>query len=92
MRLTQFEEGREKLQKDASSVLIEHSDLKAALESARYRMDQENARKMALADESGELKNEQNSAEEQLRESRRVHDQAVDSLARLDAEKWRCRT
>ena len=87
LRLTQFEEGREKLQKDASSVLNEHSDLKAALESARYRMDQENARKMALADESGELKNEQNSAEEQLRESRRVHDQAVDSLARLDAEK-----
>ncbi len=87
MRLTQFEEGREKLQKDASSVLNEHADLKAALESARYRMDQENTRKTALANESGELENEQNSAAEQLRESRHVHDQAVDSLARLDAEK-----
>ena len=86
-RLTQLEERRETLQRDASALLNEYSEIKAELESARYRMDQASARKAALAEEAGELDGEKISAEEQLRESRRVHGQAIESMERLDAEK-----
>ena len=86
-RLTQLEERRETLQRDASSLLNEYSEIKAALESARYKVDQAAARALALADEASELDSEKISAEEQLRESRRVHGQAVESMERLDAEK-----
>ena len=86
-RLTQLEERRETMQRDASSLLNEYSETKAALESARYKMDQANARKAALVEESSELKNEQISAEEQLRESQRVRTQAADLLERLQTEK-----
>ena len=67
IRLTQLEERRETLQRDASSLLNEYSEVKAALESARYKMDQANARKAALTEEATELDNEKISAEEQLR-------------------------
>ena len=86
-RLTQLEERRETLQRDASALLNEYSEIKAGLESARYRMDQASARKAALAEEAGELDGEKISAEEQLRESRRIHGQAIESMERLDAEK-----
>ncbi|HNP63000.1 MAG TPA: chromosome segregation protein SMC [Woeseiaceae bacterium] len=86
-RLTQLEERRETMQRDASSLLNEYSETKAALESARYKMDQANARKVALAEESSELKNEQISAEEQLRESQRVRTQAAELLERLQEER-----
>ncbi len=86
-RLTQLEERRETLQRDASALLNEYSEIKAELESARYRMDQASARKAALAEEAGELDGEKISAEEQLRESHRVHGQAIESMERLDAEK-----
>jgi chromosome segregation protein len=86
-RLIQLEERRETLQQDASSLLNEYSEIKAALEAARYRMDQANARKAALAEEAGELDGEKISAEEQLRESRRIHGQAIESIDRLDTEK-----
>jgi len=87
IRLTQLEERRESLQQDASSLLNEYSETKAALDSARYRMDQANARKAALAEEATELDNEKISAEEQLRESQRMHGMAVESLERLESEK-----
>ena len=86
-RLTQLEERREALQRDATSLLNEYSEIKADLESARYRVDQANARKAALAEEAGELDSEKISAEEQLRESRRIHGQAIESMERLDAER-----
>ena len=86
-RLTQFEERRETIQRDASALLNEYSEIKAALESARYKMDQASARQAALAVESSELDSERVSAEEQLRESQRVHTQAVELLRQLDAEK-----
>ncbi|MBT8090940.1 MAG: chromosome segregation protein SMC [Gammaproteobacteria bacterium] len=86
-RLTQLEERRETLQQDASSLLNEYSEIKAELESARYRLDQASARKAALAEEAGELDGEKISAEEQLRESRRIHGQAIESMEQLDAEK-----
>ncbi len=87
MRLTQLEERRETMQQDASSVLNEYSEIKAAMESARFKMDQAAARTLALAEEASELDGEKISAEEQLRESRRVHGQAIDSMERLEAEK-----
>ena len=86
-RLTQLEERRETLQQDASSLLNEYSEIKAELESARYRVDQASARQAALAEEAGELDGEKISAEEQLRESRRIHGQAIESMEQLDAEK-----
>ncbi|NIQ44661.1 MAG: hypothetical protein GTN85_21595, partial [Pseudomonas stutzeri] len=86
-RLTQLEERRETLQRDAASLLNEYSEIKAALESARYKVDQAAARALALADEANELDSEKISAEEQLRESRRIHGQAVESMERLNTEK-----
>jgi len=86
-RLTQLEERRETLQRDASALLNEYAEIKAELESARYRMDQASARRAALVEEVGELDGEKISAEEQLRESRRVHGQAIESMERLNAEK-----
>ena len=87
MRLTQLEERRETLQQDASSLLNEYSEIKAAMESARFKMDQAAARTLALAEEASELDGEKITAEEQLRESRRVHGQAIDSMGRLETEK-----
>jgi len=87
IRLTQLEERRETMQQDAASLLNEYSEIKAALESARYRMDQANARKAALVEEATELDNEKISAEEQLRESQRMHGMALESLEQLESTK-----
>jgi chromosome segregation protein len=87
IRLTQLEERRETLQQDAGSLLNEYSEIKAALESARYKMDQANARKAALAEETTELDNEKISAEEQLRESQRMHVMAIESIEQLESAK-----
>ena len=86
-RLTQLEERREAMQKDASSLLNEYSEAKAQLESARYQLDQANARSAALAEESGELDGEQISAEEQLRESQRIYGSAEEQIGRLETER-----
>ena len=75
------------MQQDASALLNEYSEIKAALESAKFQMDQANARKSALAEEVSELDNEKITAEEHLRESRRKHEQAVESIERLAEEK-----
>jgi len=80
IRLNQLEERRETVQRDAGSLLGEYSETKAAMDGAQYRMDQANARQVAIAEETSEVANHQISAEEQLRESRRRHKQAVESL------------
>ncbi len=82
-RLTQLEERRETAQKDSSALHKDYSEVKAALESARYKMDQVNARRAALAEESGQLDREEVSAEEHLRESQRVREQAGELLESL---------
>ena len=87
VRLTQLEERRESLQKDGSSLLNEYSEVKAALDSAKYRIDQANARSAALAEEVDELDSEKISAEEQMRESQRKYAQAVEVLDQLAAER-----
>jgi chromosome segregation protein len=87
VRLTQLEERRESLQRDAASLLHEYSEVKTALESARFRMEEATARKAELVEEVGQLEKEKLSAEEQLRESRLKRGQAEESLERLDAER-----
>jgi chromosome segregation protein len=85
VRLTQLEERRETLQRDAASLLNEYADVKASLDSARYRMDQANARQAAITEEKGDIEKEQFSAEEHARESRSRFSQATDTLAELEA-------
>ena len=86
-RLTQLEERREAVQKDAADLLNEYSEVKAALDAARYQMDQANARETAIAEESRDLDTEKISAEEQLRESTVLVKQAVESLVQLEEQK-----
>jgi chromosome segregation protein len=87
LRLTQLEERRETMQRDASALLNEYSEIKGSLESARYKMDQANARKAALAEESNELDSEKISAEDQLRESQRIRAEAAERLETLTSER-----
>jgi chromosome segregation protein len=50
-------------------------------------MEQASAREAAIAEETSEIEQDRVSAEEQLRDSRRLHDQAVVSLEELESEK-----
>lgn len=86
-RLTQLEERRETVQRDAASLLNEYSEVKTSLDSARYQMDQANARQAAIVEEVNDLEKEKLSAEEQLRESKASFQQATEILAELDAQK-----
>ena len=86
-RLTQLEERRETLQRDASSLLGEYSEVKAGLDAAKYRLDQASARQLAIAEESGELESDRISADEQLRESHRCFNEAVQSLSLLEEQR-----
>ena len=83
-RLGQLEERREKLQADASALLAEYSEVKAALDAARYQVDQANARRLAIAEESEDLDRDAAAAREQLRGSHQQHQQATDALAELE--------
>ncbi|MDH3266761.1 MAG: chromosome segregation protein SMC, partial [Gammaproteobacteria bacterium] len=76
IRLNQLEERREAVQRDASSLLSEYSESRAALDAAKYRMDQASARFAAIAEEASEVGDYQISAEEQLRDSKRSFKQA----------------
>jgi chromosome segregation protein len=87
MRLTQLEERRESMQSDAGALLNEYSETRSELDAIRYRMEQVSAREAAIAEETSEIEKDCVSAEEQLRDSRRLHDQAVLSLEELEAEK-----
>jgi chromosome segregation protein len=87
MRLTQLEERRESMQGDAGALLNEYSEVRSQLDSIRYRMEQASAREAAIAEETSEIEQDRVSAEEQLRDSRRLHDQAVVSLEELESEK-----
>ena len=86
-RLTQLEERRETIQGDAAALLNEYSELKANLDSARYRMDQANARQAAITEERSDVEKEQFSAEEYARESHSRFSQATDVLAELEVHR-----
>jgi chromosome segregation protein len=85
LRLTQLEERRESMQGDAAAVISEYSEVRSALDSVRYQLEQVNAREAAIAQEAHEIDNDRISAEEQLRESQRMFAQADSSLEELAA-------
>ncbi|HNP35335.1 MAG TPA: chromosome segregation protein SMC [Woeseiaceae bacterium] len=87
MRLTQLEERRELVQRDAAALLGEYSEIKTALDSARYQLEQAEARQRALTEEAGELDREQATAEAQLRESQSQLAQAVAAIRELDDQR-----
>ncbi|MFQ6005159.1 MAG: chromosome segregation protein SMC [Woeseia sp.] len=84
-RLTQLEERRETVQRDAGSLLNEYSELKASLDSARYRIDQANASQAAISRERSDLEKERFTAEEQLTASRERFSQATEIISQLAA-------
>ena len=86
-RLNQLEERREKLQQDAAALMSEYSELKANLDSARFQLDQANARKAAIAEESSEVEKERFAAEQQVKESRTRFTHAVDALEELEVQR-----
>jgi chromosome segregation protein len=86
-RLTQLEEKREVLQKDAAALLKEYSEAKAELDTARFRLEQGTARKTAIAEESKEIESEILAAENALRESRMRLQQADNSRAEMEGQR-----
>jgi chromosome segregation protein len=84
-RLHQLEERRETLQKDATALLAEYSEIKAELDAARYRVDQAKVRREALAEESSEVESYKVAAEEQLRDSQARFSQAEEAIKDLQA-------
>ena len=87
IRLTQLEERRESMQGDAAAVISEYSEVRSALDSLRYQMEQVSAREAAITEEAHEVDNDKISAEEQLRESQRMFVQADSSLEELVAQR-----
>jgi chromosome segregation protein len=86
-QLNQLEDERELLQADAPALLKDHSEARAALESAKYRVDQASARREAILKETTELDDDVRSAKEQLRESRQHAADAEKTLADLEARR-----
>jgi len=86
-RLGQLEDRREKVQRDAAALLDEYSDIKARLDTARFKLDQANAREEAISEESGDIEKERFAAEEQARSSQSKYTQAVDTLADLEGQR-----
>ena len=86
-RLAQLEERRDTVQRDASALLGEYSEVKANLDAARYQMEQADARRAAVAEESRLIGGEHQAAEEQLKESRQRFQQAIDHLVELEVRK-----
>jgi chromosome segregation protein len=87
MRLTQLEERRESMQGDAAVVISEYSEVRSALDSLRYQLEQVSAREEAITQEAHEVDTDKISAEEQLRESQRMFVQADSSLDELAAQR-----
>ena len=87
IRMNQLEERREKLQQNAVSLLNEYSELKANLDSARYRLDQADARQAAITEERSDIEKEQFSAEELARGSRSRFEQASEYLTELEVHR-----
>ena len=86
-RLRQLEDRREKLQRDASALLDEYSDIKAKLDTARYQLDQATARQKPYLEESSDIEKERFQAEEQARTSSTQFTQAVSFLTELDTQR-----
>jgi len=86
-RLSQLEERREILQRDAAALLSEYSETKASLDSARFQLDQADARKLAVSVENRDIEKEKFVAEEQIADSRRRCQQAMETLEGLSGRR-----
>jgi chromosome segregation protein len=86
-RLDQLEQRRETLQQDAGALLTEYSEIKASLDSARFQLDQANARQAAVAEERSDIEKEHYTAEVQLQESRGRHSAAAEALTELEHQR-----
>ncbi len=86
-RLVQFEDRREKLQIDALALLDEYSEVKANLDSARFKLDQANARQAAITEENSDIEKEKFAAEEQVRVSRTEFANAENILTELEVQR-----
>jgi chromosome segregation protein len=86
-RLIQLEANRDKLQKDASTLLSEYSELKAELDAARFQMDEANARQAAINEESGDIGEQVAAAEGQLQQSRSEFERATSLLTELEEQR-----
>ncbi len=87
LQLTQLEKHRDTLQRNASTLLGEYSEVKAELDAVRFRADQAKAQQAAIIEESGDIEKEHCAAEEQIRESRAESARATDQLAELEAQR-----
>lgn len=87
LRLDQLEERRDTLQQDAGALLSEYSEVKASLDSARFQLDQANARKAAVAEECSDIDKEHYAAEVQLQESRARFSAAAEILTELERQR-----
>ncbi len=87
LQLTQLEKHRDTLQRNASTLLGEYSEVKAELDAVRFRADQAKAQQAAIIEESGDIEKEHFAAEEQIRESRAESARATDQLAELEAQR-----
>jgi chromosome segregation protein len=86
-RLRQLEDRRDQLQRDASALLDEYSDIKAKLDTARYQMDQASARQEAISEESNDIEKERLTAQEQAKSSQYQYSQAISVLSELEAKR-----
>ncbi len=86
-RLNQLEERRESLQSDAAALLNEYSEVKAAMDAARFQAEQATARQAAISEENVEIEQEKLVAEEQAQESRQQLHNAVSTLSELDGQR-----
>ena len=80
MRLGQLEERREKLQREASTLLSQYSEVKANLDSARYQLEQAEVRRREVAEDRRLIAQERELAERQIADSRQRLQQAHDQL------------
>ena len=86
-RLGQLEDRREKVQMEAERLLREYSEAKGALDTAKYRLEQADARRAAIVEETTAVEGDRTLAEEQLRESQRLQVEATSTSGELEAER-----
>ncbi len=86
-RLAEFEDRREELQGQATTLLGEYSELKTELDAVRFQMDQANERQVAITEESAGIENERLAAEAQIRQSRSELTRATNRLAELEVQR-----
>ena len=87
VRLRQFEDNREKMQRDAPALLDEYSDIKARRDTARFTYEQAKARKEAVSEEASVIVTERCVAEEQLKVSQIHLAEAMKTLKTLKVER-----